>query len=208
MATPLPVVDFVANNVEFCCPGPPVLFQGQIYFAASRNFGENQIGRELFVLDPATGTTNLFLDVNPGPDESSPESLTVFDDHLYFFSYSMGIWRTDGTVEGTMLVDDTLFSVSSTIEFDGALFASGETVDGSFSGFLRLSPLGSNGEDDDDEGENDMDDNDDKSNNDMPPAYGKGRGYDYYNYFYKGKGSMGVKSSGMKMMGKGMKTRY
>ena len=192
-APPLPTVTLIPNTEEFCCPGPPTVYKDKIYFAASRNFGDNPIGRELFVLDPATGSTNLFLDINPGPDESSPNSLTVFNDMLYFFSYTTGIWRTDGTVSGTVLVSDILPSSFDTpVEVNGDLYVSGDFDDGT-AGFLRISPP--RGPDDGEEGEGD----DNGSGNGMLPKHKGHKG---------GKGySMGMseksKPKMKKRMGKG-----
>lgn len=88
----------------------------------------------------------MSLDLAPGPDESSPESLTVFDDLLYFFSYTTGIWRSDGTVNGTVLVSDQLRSTAAFVQLNGDLYASGQFDDFSW-GFLQVSSSPEGGED-------------------------------------------------------------
>eukprot|EP00977_Amphora_coffeiformis_P014074 scaffold3849_cov179-Amphora_coffeaeformis.AAC.12 len=154
----LPSVSVIPNVAEFCCPGPPTVYKDKIYFAASRNFGNDPIGRELFVFDPALGTTNLFLDIVPGPDESSPNDLTVFDDMLYFSSYTTGIWMTDGTIEGTILVanNTVLGNIDfGFLEFNGDLYATFDKDGSGDAGFIQISPQGNNDVVSDDEGEED-----------------------------------------------------
>jgi ELWxxDGT repeat protein len=41
-------------------------------------------GDELWRYDPGTDTTQMVVDINPGPNLSRPQELAVFDGHLYF----------------------------------------------------------------------------------------------------------------------------
>ena len=173
------------------------MYQDKLYFAASRNFGDNPIGRELFVFDPATGTTDLFADLNPGPDESSPSNLTVFDGFLYFTSYTTGIWRTDGTLEGTVLVSDTTFgSIGGVVEFNGDLYLSGDFGGDDLSGLLRIEGQGN------EESPSAGDDNDAGAPPILPPTPNTKKGGKGIDYYYNNKGMSKGKGMSHRSMAK------
>lgn len=87
-----------------------------------------EFGSELWVTDGTTEGTHLVLDIRPGPDSSTPSSLMVFDNELYFAANDgtngEELWKTDGSASGTIMVDDinagsgssspTLFAVLGT----------------------------------------------------------------------------------------------
>jgi ELWxxDGT repeat protein len=69
-------------------------------------------GRELWVSDGTEAGTEMLLNLN-GAERSSPDSLTVVGDRLFFtaivpndaeFTVQTELWMTDGTVAGTELV--------------------------------------------------------------------------------------------------------
>ena len=116
------VVEQIPSTFEACCYGDIFPYNGKLFFAASSPV----VGRELFYYDPATNTADLFADLVPGIDESSPQSFTEFEGWMVFASYSTGVWMSDGTPEGTMLIFDqvTFDSFSEFVEFNGDLYFS------------------------------------------------------------------------------------
>ncbi len=87
-------------------------FNDQLYFTADD--GEN--GSELWVSDGTTEGTHLVKDINPGSDDygyaksSYPSNFIEFNDQLYFAASDgengYELWVSDGTTEGTHLVED------------------------------------------------------------------------------------------------------
>jgi len=75
-------------------------------------------------------------DINPGPDSSEPRYLTAFNGNVFFRAYEpstgWGLWKSDGTATGTVLVKDTqggrpsnpteLTVVGNTLFFRGGYF--------------------------------------------------------------------------------------
>jgi ELWxxDGT repeat protein len=85
-------------------------YQGKLYFAAT-----GVAGRELWVSDGTEQGTTLFKDINPGSSSSLPAGLCVAGSTLYFtaeaYNPSTGnseweLWKSDGTVAGTVQVVD------------------------------------------------------------------------------------------------------
>ncbi len=78
------------------------VFKNRIFYTANQ-FGT--VGQELF--SAAAGAAPApFIDLKPGTDGSSPASLQVFGDRLYFVALDSvsgfrQVWSTDGTVAGT-----------------------------------------------------------------------------------------------------------
>jgi VCBS repeat-containing protein/ELWxxDGT repeat protein len=61
------------------------VLDGKLYFGALGNNGpDGNVGRELYVHDPATGTTSLISNLMPGSASSDPAELTVLGGKLYF----------------------------------------------------------------------------------------------------------------------------
>lgn len=79
---------------------------GTLFYTAS-----NSLGMELWKIDPTSGQSVLVKDVLAGPASSSPLSLTNINGLLYFLAKSSegdrGLWRSDGTSQGTWRVYDT-----------------------------------------------------------------------------------------------------
>jgi ELWxxDGT repeat protein len=71
---------------------------------------DGKVGTELRTLSNGT------IDVFQGPDSSAPAELTVFRDRVYFVattSTGRKLWKTDGTREGTVIVEPLSFQSSS-----------------------------------------------------------------------------------------------
>lgn len=85
-----------------------VVFNGSAYFQAYTSTA----GYELWRSDGTPGGTDLMLDLNPTPQTSSPangnpSNFLLGDSYFYFTGYSptgFGIWRSDGTVDGTTMI--------------------------------------------------------------------------------------------------------
>jgi ELWxxDGT repeat protein len=89
--------------------GPEVArLDGRTFFLASSP--ERLLGTELWVTDgTAAGTSPVIADVNAPGRPYNLQSLAAFQGHLYFFaglpgSAQAGLWRSDGTAEGTTLL--------------------------------------------------------------------------------------------------------
>ena len=64
--------------------------------------------------------SSLVKDINPGAADSDPRNLTNINGTLYF-NADGGLWKSDGTAEGTVLVSATGIS-SDTTNIDGTLY--------------------------------------------------------------------------------------
>jgi len=116
----------IANNFS-SYPGNFTIFDNRLFFTAD-DFDNN--GRELWVTDGTAAGTQLFKDINPGGYDSSPQSLTVVNDKLFFNAsdgYGYDVWVSDGTAAGTLLTKNIYTSPSrrtpqSLTAFNGKLF--------------------------------------------------------------------------------------
>ena len=144
-------------------------YNGKLYFRADNGTS----GGELFVTDGTTEGTKLVIDIRPGssrpgrftapiPIDSNPRYFTEFNGKLYFAASSQ-LYVTDGTAEGTKLVEgifpgsniqnprdltvlgnELFFSAENNSSFDRELFKL--TFDGTVT--QSLNPIA--GEDSDD----------------------------------------------------------
>ena len=97
------------------------VFNDKLYFQA-KNI-EN--GTELWTTDGTENGTTLVVDLRPGTMgngegfPSNPSHITVFNDYMYFSAtnetVSNGLWKSDGTAEGTSLVKDAYPGSNSNI---------------------------------------------------------------------------------------------
>ncbi|TWT37656.1 Peptidyl-prolyl cis-trans isomerase A precursor [Posidoniimonas corsicana] len=110
---------------------------GKVYFAG--NDGVN--GRELWVSDGTEAGTRMVADISPGDDadgnvnNSYPAYMQSVDGVLYFSAFSVAsgreLWKTDGTTEGTVLVEDRIHGEKGSYpnelaDINGTLFYSSE----------------------------------------------------------------------------------
>ena len=95
---------------------------GTVFFSAD----DGVHGRELWTTNALSGETHLVKDIFPGELASAPSHLAIVNDTLFFTAHSpegYGLWRSDGTEQGTMLVK--LVPAASLVSFDGQLFFRG-----------------------------------------------------------------------------------
>ena len=102
-------------------------YKGAYYFTLNDNIN----GYELWRTDGTADGTVLFKDINVTPGASGgsdPYGFKVFNGTLYFTASNAvngrAIWKTDGTVEGTVPVR-TVNVESDFVEFQGALYFQG-----------------------------------------------------------------------------------
>ena len=92
-----------------------VIFDDKLFFTAD----DGSVGRELWVTDGTTEGTRLVKDIDPSvstfssgdlPQSSDISNFVEFNNRLYFSAKTEEIgrelWVTDGTTEGTQLVED------------------------------------------------------------------------------------------------------
>jgi len=72
-----------------------------------------ETGSEMYISDGTSAGTHLIADLVPGAQESFPHQFTVFDKAIYFIAtdafYQTGLWKTNGTAQGTVLVKQVHF---------------------------------------------------------------------------------------------------
>jgi ELWxxDGT repeat protein len=95
-------------------PGPFVPMGNRIYFAATNA----DHGSELWATDGTPAGTYLVKDIYPGTLGSSPGLLTAAGNFLYFRASDAsgtGLWRSDGTGNGTTKIFGTFAPISASL---------------------------------------------------------------------------------------------
>ncbi|TLD70443.1 hypothetical protein FEM03_11990 [Phragmitibacter flavus] len=87
----------------------PISFNGVLYYQADDGIH----GKELWRSDGTVGGTRMVKDIAPGPNHSFPYGFRIKDGKLYFMvtdssGSSSGWWCSDGTEEGTQLVNSNI----------------------------------------------------------------------------------------------------
>ncbi|MEW4925776.1 ELWxxDGT repeat protein [Algibacter sp. 2305UL17-15] len=109
-----------------------VAFQNGFYFTATDGNFEN-FGRELWYSDGTSEGTMMIKDIKQGQNSSSPSSLIIVGNTLYFPAddgiHGSELWKSDGTENGTVMVKDIRPNNNSSyngplnlIDFNGTLF--------------------------------------------------------------------------------------
>lgn len=103
-------------------PGTFAIVDSKLYFTAA----DNANGKELWVTDGTGGGTVLVKDINPGAGSTYVGSIIEYKGKLYFivsesfgFSAPYNLWHSDGTSEGTAILED---SASGPFEYKGQLY--------------------------------------------------------------------------------------
>jgi ELWxxDGT repeat protein len=86
-------------------PGPLFAFGGRVWFQAAP-----WDGVELWVSDGTENGTDLFMDINPGAGDSSPDDFAALGNRFYYRAddgvHGAELWTSDGTAEGTAMAVD------------------------------------------------------------------------------------------------------
>ncbi|WP_225036026.1 T9SS type A sorting domain-containing protein [Winogradskyella sp. SM1960] len=113
-------------------PSDLTVYNGKLYFSAE----DETYGRELWVSDGTEAGTELFIDFNTGvggagePLSGDPVNFIENDGKLYFGAsneegHNSALWATDGTVAGTVMVNEfnhnplPVFSYDDNVYFVG-----------------------------------------------------------------------------------------
>ncbi len=140
----LRLVADINNTIQSSNPSDALVIGGQAFFVGSSPY----LGTELHRTDGTDAGTYLVKDLVEGDESGSPRSLTEFNEELFFLSeYSYldpgappdadpetrtGLWKSDGTEGGTVLVKDFEMLASP----PGALSRAMHVVSGSLLFFL------------------------------------------------------------------------
>ncbi|WP_218653149.1 ELWxxDGT repeat protein [Nostoc sp. TCL26-01] len=103
------VIDIISSSGS-SYPSNLTNVNGVLYFLAESYNGINYLGRELWKLDPTTGSPVFLKDIQVGSGSSNPGNLTYSNGKIYFtaddFTNEVELWQTDGTAAGTRLTQD------------------------------------------------------------------------------------------------------
>jgi len=114
----------IAPGVASSYPNTLVVFHSALYFAADDTIH----GSELWRSDGTAAGTQLFADIMPGPTSSYPNPAGALHDKLLFQTFvhttdGMGqvaqLWTTDGSLQGTKRVGDSVFPPADTPLING-----------------------------------------------------------------------------------------
>lgn len=98
-------------------------YHGKLFFGAFETIN----GDELWVTDGTPAGTRFFKDLLPGDGSSSPSGFVIFNDTLYFAADN-GLWKSDGTENGTIKVKSAV-NVKGLTVVGSKMFFQGHTED-------------------------------------------------------------------------------
>lgn len=95
------------------------------------NFKTYSFGEELWVSDGTEAGTHLLKDIRPGSNDANPNSMFLFNNHVYFVANDgvngSQLWKTDGTEAGTQIafnVSGISVSQQDFLELNGKFYFS------------------------------------------------------------------------------------
>ena len=97
---------------------PMAHLNGSVFFQArDANDADDAFGNEPWISDGTEAGSMILKDINPGSSHSNPSDFLRIGDHVYFAisRVSPQIWRTDGTTDGTVVVDQTGIGTAGTL---------------------------------------------------------------------------------------------
>ena len=117
------------SGVESLLGGTLIAYQDKIFCYMDEATDEPTIGRELYAYDPATDGFTLIKDVTESNLDSGISNFTILGTELYFEALD-GLWKTDGTTDGTIAVaaaqTANIGFVNNLFGWDGKLFFEGD----------------------------------------------------------------------------------
>jgi len=137
------VADILPNASS--SPGERIVFGQSMLFTAYDGID----GIELWITDGTPTGTKLFKDLEPGAPGSDPHSFVIYRNEVWFGA-AHGLWKSDGTAAGTVLVS-ALDDARSLVVAGDRLFFTGRTrstgaelwmSDGTASGTRMVADLG------------------------------------------------------------------
>lgn len=99
-------------------PNDFIEFNNKIFFSAYTA----EYGMELWMSDGTPEGTKMVVDLEPSDSYyqgSNPKNLVVFKEYLYFTTSTGGLYRTDGTQDGTVLVDQMTYGTILSVTLAG-----------------------------------------------------------------------------------------
>jgi ELWxxDGT repeat protein len=96
------VIDLLPGTNGGASDVPMISFNNKVYFQGSTTLGNT----ELFSSDGTAAGTALVKDILPGNGGSAPNNWVLYKGTLYF-NANNGLWKTDGTTNGTVNIAAT-----------------------------------------------------------------------------------------------------
>jgi ELWxxDGT repeat protein len=110
----------INQNITYVSPGSGSLYAlGVMVFFIN---GDNNNGIELWKSDGTYDGTKLVKDINPGPGNSYPTNMLVYNNKLYFTAFDGSnnyLWASDGTEAGTLVIEQVQISTSTPFTISG-----------------------------------------------------------------------------------------
>lgn len=113
--------NFLVNNPEYL-----TVFKDKVYLSVGDNYNAPDFsevlgeGKELWVTDGTTEGTQIIIDIREGFRSSNPRRMITLGGLLYFIADyeqgKMGLYQSDGTAEGTILIDDSLSDIALNVQ--------------------------------------------------------------------------------------------
>lgn len=119
------LADINSNPGAPSTPGDRIVFHGSMIFSAY----DPADGNELWITDGTGAGTRLFKDLVPGIQSSDPSSFTLLGNTIYFTT-SSGLWKSDGTPDGTVLVATVNFPKGLVVSGNKLFFSASTTESG------------------------------------------------------------------------------
>ncbi len=82
-------------------PQNMVSFKGRLFFTGHTH----EHGGELWTSDGTPDGTYMVTELNAGSNGSNPQSLVIFKEYLYFTTEQGGLYKSDGTAAGTVVLE-------------------------------------------------------------------------------------------------------
>ncbi|MEZ4885847.1 MAG: T9SS type A sorting domain-containing protein [Chitinophagales bacterium] len=125
--------NFLVNNPEYL-----TVFKDKVYLSVGDNYNAPDFsevlgeGKELWVTDGTTEGTQIIIDIREGFRSSNPRHIVTLGSLLYFIADyeqgKIGLYQSDGTADGTILLNGSLSNLGFTSSSIRRLFVIGERL--------------------------------------------------------------------------------